>query len=59
MSMTWSGKAGVAYQVQISSDLKTWADAPMGAFSGTGAVLTYVDAGAGSVKTRYYRLVVR
>lgn len=58
MSLTWDGKDGVTYQVQISSNLKTWGDAPMGAFSGTGAK-TFVDAASAGVPVRYYRIVVR
>jgi len=58
MSLTWDGKDGVTYQVQVSSNLKTWADAPMGSFSGPGTK-TFVDTASAGVPTRFYRIVVR
>jgi uncharacterized protein (DUF2141 family) len=58
MSLTWDGKDGVNYQVQVSSNLKTWADAPMGAFSGPGTK-TFVDTASAGLPVRFYRIVVR
>jgi uncharacterized protein (DUF2141 family) len=58
MSLTWDGKVGVNYQVQVSSNLKTWADAPMGAFSGPGTK-TFVDTASAGLPVRFYRIVVR
>jgi uncharacterized protein (DUF2141 family) len=58
MNLTWDGKDGVNYQVQVSSNLKTWADAPMGAFSGPGTK-TFVDTASAGLQVRFYRIVVR
>jgi uncharacterized protein (DUF2141 family) len=58
MNLTWDGKAGVNYQVQVSSTLKTWEDAPLGAFSGSGTK-TFVDTASAGLSVRFYRIVVR
>ena len=56
-SLTWTGKDGVNYQVQYSDDLKTWQDAPQGAFSGAAEHL-YVEESP-VVRVRYFRVVTK
>ncbi|MBN2301784.1 MAG: LamG domain-containing protein, partial [Lentisphaerae bacterium] len=53
----WQGKNAVNYQVQISSDLKNWTNAPDGFFAGSGTH-RYHEAVSVADKHRYYRVVV-
>lgn len=63
-TLSWQAQAGRSYQIEMSSDLKSWEPAPSGAESSeqsvqsalTDTVLAYRDATAGNVQRRFYRV---
>jgi hypothetical protein len=57
LTISWPGKAGVGYQIQVSRDLKTWSNASGGSFSDAGPHVYSDDTS--SVTTLYYRVLVR
>ncbi|OPZ67704.1 MAG: hypothetical protein BWY82_02729 [Verrucomicrobia bacterium ADurb.Bin474] len=55
--LRWEGVDGVVYQVQYSTDLKEWFDAPDGERVGDGTH-QYVDSAADAGPRRFYRIKV-
>jgi hypothetical protein len=58
-SLTWEGKAGVAYQVQYSDNLAVWHDVTDAEASCSGAGSHVYAEQSPAVATRYFRVVVK
>jgi hypothetical protein len=57
--MTWDGKAGVQYKVQMSYDANTWLDVPGALYAGAGKTLSFTEKNPGiNGQVRYYRIVI-
>jgi hypothetical protein len=57
-TMTWDGKAGVQYKVEMSYDMNVWLDVPGAEFTGSGKPLEFTAAPFGDMRTRYFRVVI-
>jgi len=62
-TLTWAAQAGRAYQVEYSSDLKSWLASPTGELIAEGPAATWTDAGPPATATipsvapqRFYRV---
>ncbi|MDI9384732.1 MAG: hypothetical protein QM518_10570 [Verrucomicrobiota bacterium] len=54
--LTWNATSGVAYQVQSSTDLVTWADIDSGAVIAEGDTVTWTDSSAVDA-VKFYRVI--
>jgi uncharacterized repeat protein (TIGR02543 family) len=52
-SLTLAGETGVAYAIEVSSDLKTWT--PMTTLTANNGTLSFTDPDAGNIGQRFYR----
>lgn len=58
LKLAWTGTPGYRYQVQVSSDLKQWSDAPDGLrVSGTAATPLAWDEPLAATSARFYRIL--